>query len=831
MKPLVIFYTSLLSATGGGQYAMTLLAEQLAGRGYRLAFLTRPPLRRDHRYVRRLSHLGIPVRSMPHLDKLLLTRIACLLGAIPLCLVYAMARRRSLGASWIAAKSIILTRVARLERHCILRELDRWLVEAEKDGRSLILHIWGPAALTPLLLEWAQASSVAAIYHEMGEADEKYIETWGLRGTVQCINHVQEVICCSSLIARNVRSVYGYTGPVRTIPFMIRDPKPQHQPPNGNGKVTFGAIGRLVPHKRHSDLLHAVKRLRDYGKDVRLVIAGDGPLLGALKELAAELGIAERVSFTGEFEDLSEVMSGLDVFCLTSSSESQCMPVTESMAYGKPVVASDFGGIPDFVEQGVTGYLVPVGDRDRLVAALKQLVESPELRREMGASGRARFLQRYTQAEVTAAIESVYRSAVESRPAAGLRLAYVVESYGSFIVDEIRELRRLGAAVTVLNAFRPAPEREPTKEILRSESLYFPSRYRGVVAANFACALRRPLAYFRMARLGMRERVGLRMLGLAGYCAREVKRRRISHLHGTFGTRTTTLAHMAARLAGIDYSFTTHAYDVFNPNPSLVWKTNSARFMRTISEFNRRFILENYAGIDASKVKVCYLGVDVDRFAPSGGVTQSPVAPSEKEPRGFRIISVGSLIHQKGHSYLIKACGELRERGIDFTCEIIGEGPAREWLEGEIEALGLSPRVRLVGLLSGDEVREKLAAADAFALACVDMRGRGEHVDGIPVALMEAMAMGLPVVSTRISGIPELIEDSLCGILVSPEDHCMLADALARVWGDHRLAQQLGAEARDRAAARFNLTKNTTELARLFGCNRVESPLGAPEKP
>lgn len=394
-------------------------------------------------------------------------------------------------------------------------------------------------------------------------------------------------------------------------------------------------------------------------------------------------------------------------------------------------------------------------------------------------------------------------------PAAGLRLAYVVEYYATFIVEEILELRRLGAHVVVLNAFRAASEEDPVKEALRRESLYFPPRYRGALAANLRCLLRRPGAYLSMASLLLREGDPLQVLALAAYHAETLRGQHVRHVHGTFGTRTATLAHVTSRLAGIGYSFSTHAYDIFNPNPSLVWKTAAARFMRTISRFNERFILDTYNGVDPTKVRVAYLGVDLTKFPPAR-------AREGSNPALKRILSVGDLFPKKGHEYLVRACGVLDNRGVQFDCEIIGEGPMRAPLQQEIDRLGLGARVRLLGRRNASEVRGHLSEAHVFALACADRRDIGEHLDGIPVSLMEAMAAGLPVISTRVSGIPELIEDGASGLLVPEKDEGALAQAIERLFDDESLARSLAAGARRRIEASFDLKANTQALARLF---------------
>ncbi len=791
---------------------MSLLAQELASRGYDIEFLTRPPFNPGHRYAGWLARLGIPIHVLPRFEDFLIVKIGCTATAILLTLPYMILRRRSLKDSWQAASSIFMTRVARLERNYIHRRLAR----CARKNRRVALQIWGPAALAPMLLEWAEANGAAAIYHEMGEADEQYVETWHLEPTVESVNRARRLICCSRSVEESVRRVYGYEGKIVTIPFMIRDPGDKWAAALRNGRrVHFGAIGRLVPHKRHSDILQALKRLSDEGYDAGLVIAGDGPLRDQLKAMARDLGLGDRVTFTGEFDRLEDVMAQLDVFVLTSASESQCMPITESMSYGKPVVASDFGGIPDFVEDGVTGFLVPVGDVEELAAKLKRLLDDPALREEMGRRGRARYVERYKPERITDAFEETYGALWEERPATGLKLGYFVEDFSTFIVREIMELRKLGARITVFNAFRPQPETDPMKESLRRESLYFPPSYRGVAAANLLCLFRRPLTYIRQIFFLLGEGESLRMMVLAAYYARIIRREGIDHLHATFGTRTATLAYVTARLAGIDYSFTTHAYDIFNPNPSLVWKTDRALFMRTISQFNKQFIEENYAGIDGSKIQVGYLGVDTSEFAPA--------PKGEDRQSRISIMSVGDLFPKKGHAYLIRACDILSKRGIDFECKIAGRGFLHEDLQKEIESFGLTDRVDLLGAVKNEEVRRMVAMSHIFALACTDMRGQGEHIDGIPVVLMEAMAMGMAVVSTRISGIPELIEDGVSGLLVPEKDETALADAIQRLIEDAELRESLGRNARKQVEEHFDLKTNAKELVRLFeqaiGCD------------
>ena len=421
MKPCILMYSVLLSATGGAQYTMSLLASELARRGYPIVFATRPPFDPSHRYSRMLERASIPVIVLRRFSESAFARVAGAIGAALLVAPMLARRRRSARDAWVAARSVTATAFARLERRRIRRTFDAIVRRQRTGGRSTILHIFGPSALTPFLLAWAQETGVPSIYHEMGEADEAYVKTFGMEETVASINRADRVVCLSPSVADNLRRVFGYRGRIDAIYAMVADPGDAWV--RGRklaGRVTFGAIGRLVPHKHHALLIRAIHALAAAGCDAGLVVAGSGPMRDSLERLAAELGVTDRVAFTGEFEDLAAVMAQFDVFALPSSSESQCMPVTESMAYGKPVIVSRFGGIPDFVDDGVTGLLVPVGDFEGLLAAMRRLAADVPLRVEMGARGRQRFLRDFSPVAVGDMVEQLYVNVVRSKAAASV---------------------------------------------------------------------------------------------------------------------------------------------------------------------------------------------------------------------------------------------------------------------------------------------------------------------------------------------------------------------------------------------------------------------------
>jgi glycosyltransferase involved in cell wall biosynthesis len=418
-KCVVLVYTSLFSSTGGGQFAMTILAKRLHGGKYDFVFFTNQPFNPEHRYAKMLRQSDIPIEIFPNLDYTKFQKIGLFLWRLLFTLPYLILKRLSLTNAWIISGALFQRMVALHRKKTISNILKRHADKYQSEGGSAILHIWGPSGLAPSLFAWGKQEEIPTIYHEMGEADETYVKTWGLEETVATVNQVDYLICSSELVAQNVRRVYAYEGKIEKIPFMVEDPGENWRAATKrDGRLTFGAIGRLVPHKRHRELIEAISRLTNEGYDVGLLIAGSGPERANLEKQVAESNLNDRVIFTGEFESLREIMTLFDVFTLTSSSESQCMPIIESMAYGKAVVVSRFGGMPDFVEEGVTGFLIPLEDIDELVESMRRLMNDPELRVRMGDMGRKRYERLYTPGQIARTVERVYEELLQQAPEA-----------------------------------------------------------------------------------------------------------------------------------------------------------------------------------------------------------------------------------------------------------------------------------------------------------------------------------------------------------------------------------------------------------------------------
>lgn len=294
----------------------------------------------------------------------------------------------------------------------------------------------------------------------------------------------------------------------------------------------------------------------------------------------------------------------------------------------------------------------------------------------------------------------------------------------------------------------------------------------------------------------------------AGFIAADLlEHQAVAHLHGHFCHGVATITWFASRLTGLPFSFTAHAKDIYqadlNPGDLLPRKLAAARFVVTCTEANARHLKARYP--EAAGVRTIYHGLDTDYFLPAGG----------DDHRLPLILSVGRFVAKKGFTYLIEACALLKSEGLDFACLIVGErGDAEPEMKTLIERHGLQEEVRLMGAVTQEQLRRVYRSARVFALPCQVMDD-GDR-DGIPNVLAEAMASGVPVVATRISGIPELIVDEECGLLIESRNAAALAHAIRRLFVDAALRERISAAGRERICECFDSHRTTMELRSLF---------------
>jgi glycosyltransferase involved in cell wall biosynthesis len=433
-----------------------------------------------------------------------------------------------------------------------------------------------------------------------------------------------------------------------------------------------------------------------------------------------------------------------------------------------------------------------------------------------------------------------------------MTVGYVVKGFPrlseTFIASEIYRVEQAGVPLRlyVLKPVEDHERGEPHGVVgrIRARPTYLPgttslsgvSRLRWLAANGPAflpalrrTARRRPLGLLRAASAAfgdaMRARrfwwalprkVFLRelMLGVA-LADRLLEAGDVRHLHAHFAHGTTTVTWYASRITGVPFSFTGHARDIYaeqlNPGGLLRRKLRAARFVVTCTDANRRH-LERIAG--GARVHRVYHGLN-DDFARILAAAGS--APSRNGT--FRVLAVGRLVAKKGFDVLVEAVALLADAGVPVEAVIVGheaplEPEVRPQLERAVAERGLHGRVHLVGSMSQAELYDEYRRASAFCLPCrvVDSGDR----DGIPNVLVEAMACGVAVVSTRVSGIPELVVDGANGLLVPPDDPRAVAAALLRLYHDPGLAHRLGREAESFVRERFDGERLAAELATLF---------------
>jgi len=396
------------------------------------------------------------------------------------------------------------------------------------------------------------------------------------------------------------------------------------------------------------------------------------------------------------------------------------------------------------------------------------------------------------------------------------RVAYLVSWFPAitetFILDEVRELRARGVDVEVLPLFgRRGGQVHAGWSDVRSCTHYHASISWEMLAAQLHWLRRSPEILLRSWGTALLRNARSRKLLVrtpivllkAALLARRIEAMGVRHVHAHWATHPTLAAWLVRRLTGTGYSFTAHAHDLYVDRAMLREKVEAARFVVTISEFNRR-LLADECGCAAAKVHVVRCGVDLGAFG------AAPRAPAEVPT----FVCIASLREYKGHAVLLDAVGLLRARGTRLRVVLVGDGELRRALRARIAREGLGDTVVMRGALPHQEIPAVLAGATAMVLPSVT--SRDGQMEGIPVALMESMAAGVPVVATKLSGIPELIRDGETGLLVPERDPAALAAAMARLAADAALGARLAAGARGVVREEFDRSRNVAALAELF---------------
>ncbi len=395
-----------------------------------------------------------------------------------------------------------------------------------------------------------------------------------------------------------------------------------------------------------------------------------------------------------------------------------------------------------------------------------------------------------------------------------VRLGYIVTEFPktteTFIYRELIELQRAGHEIRLFH-LTPFRGQEVVHDFARPvlNWAHGTGYISGKALSAFGRALlRKPLAVLSM--IGQMVRGGLenpRMLAKSLlilpkclYFAEQLQAWGADHVHAGFATHPATCAWMIGRMTGIPYSVSCHAHDIFVSRSMLDFKLGEAACVRPISKFNQDYLQEKIPRLRQQRFAVIHIGLDLQALQPVPPVTDAE----------FRILYVGSLEVRKGVNDLLTALGRCAAELGNWRCDIMGDGPVRGDLENQVTALGLTELVKFHGKQPVEEIYQAYGRCHVLVVpSIVDESGRTE---GIPTVLVEALAHQRPVLSTRVSGIPELVRPQETGWLVAPQDPAALAEALLEIHGDPATAAGRAAAGRQLVEEEFDLVTNVQRL-------------------
>jgi glycosyltransferase involved in cell wall biosynthesis len=379
----------------------------------------------------------------------------------------------------------------------------------------------------------------------------------------------------------------------------------------------------------------------------------------------------------------------------------------------------------------------------------------------------------------------------------------------TFILNEILELERRGVEVVVFSIKKPNEGRfHPQVSDLKAKVLYLEDldskKWPQWIGAEWPVVSRHSGNLWDAVGEALTEDDPKRVeqIWWGAWVASQARKLGLARLHAHFASMPSTVAYFAHRVSGIPFSFTAHAKDIFvydMEEHCLRRKLAAASFVVTVTNFNKRYLLENAPEIDEDRIRVIHNGIDLKQFK----------TETSARRESNLILGVGRLVPKKGFDDLLDACTILKARGVPFRCMIVGGGVEAEALEEKRRVLGLE-EVTFAGPKTVDEVRELMRAATLFCLPCTVAQDK--NVDALPTVLLEALACGLPSVSTTISGVPEIIDSGVDGVLVEPDSPAGLAEQIEKLLSSPQSRTRLSRAGRKKAVSKFDLQKNVKTL-------------------
>lgn len=634
---------------------------------------------------------------------------------------------------------------------------------------------------------------------------------------------------------------------------------------------TIVSVARFREKKGLLTLIHACHLLNVRGYRFHCCIVGFGPLQSAMEALIQEFHLEHLVVLMGQqpLEEVVGLYQRADIFALpcqvAQDGDRDGIPnvLMEAMACRLPVVTTGVSGIPELVRHDHNGLLVPQRDPEALALALAHLLDNPAIRQRLGQAGRETIERQFTSCQAshqlktlfltgTAPIEAALLQTADTFPHPGRNktetrssdgsIGYIMKGFPrrseAFITNEVMLLEQMGLQLHIFSAFQGEANCTGSHgNTLISPLTYLPEDNEktdsGFLPWLIANLPRYYSSHIRLIRTVPRrylhaaweawtlslscrssffswpKKVFYKDFLRAGAIADSVlESGNIRHLHAHFCHGATTMAMFASMLTGYPFSFTAHAKDIYlpklNPGDLLPMKLRRAKFVVTCTGANHHHLQD--VSPQSAPIHTIYHGVDTTRFAPAID-RETPAIPT--------VLSVGRFVEKKGFPFLIEACRIIHEHGIPFRCRIVGEPDEQtDVVRDLIHRYGLEEEIAIEPGVTQDALCMIYQEATVFVLPChiVDNGDR----DGIPNVLAEAMASGVPVISTSVSGIPEIIEDRQNGLLVAPRDPVALAKAIEELLVDTDLRNNLAHAGRETMCRLFDSNQTTKQLFDLF---------------
>jgi glycosyltransferase involved in cell wall biosynthesis len=567
----------------------------------------------------------------------------------------------------------------------------------------------------------------------------------------------------------------------------------RYRPPietTARNELTLLFVGHLTATKRPDRFIAALRELRARGYAVRGLIAGDGPLRATLEQAAATAGVA----LLGRRDDVPELLRAADLFVFCSVPESEGMPgvLIEAALSGLPIVSTEVPGAADVVEAGVSGVIVAPDDHDALVGALEALVREPTLRRSMGAAARRRGEERFDLASVAARWDRFLEELAPSR--SGLQADADGRALGRpRVLHLIKSLTLVGGAEQLLLSVT-------TAEAGTGHFEYHVAHVLGGASPDFVAKLSE--AGVAVHDIGMASHYDLRWMWRLRRLLTSLEID-VLHLHLPYAA---SLGRLVARSipGGPRVVHTQHN----------IWQHN-VPFVRALHRATYRLDDADIAVSQAAweaippplrrRTEVLVHGLDLEDLVDSDTVREEVRAEFGVEADTVLITIVANLRREKGYDVLLDAAARLVRAGLPVHFVAVGSGPLEEETRRARDDLGLAEHFTMTGFR--EDAKRIVAGSDLFVLA--------SHHEGFPVAVMEALALGVPVVSTAVGDVPRVVQEAGCGIIVPPGDPAALAAAISSFVEDSP-KRAAAAAAAFAAGRQFDIRRTADRLEQIY---------------